>query len=100
MKKFKILCVCGAGLGTSLMAKMKVDKLLKEVGLKADVEATDAGSVRGQKVDLIVTTEAISKALGEIAGVKLVTVRNFANNNEFRESVLPILEEFMREGKE
>lgn len=29
MKKVNILCVCGAGLGTSLMAKMKVDKLLK-----------------------------------------------------------------------
>ncbi len=34
MRKVNILCVCRAGLGTSLMAKMKVDKLLKEVGKK------------------------------------------------------------------
>ena len=99
MRKVNILCVCGAGLGTSLMAKMKVDKLLKEVGLKANDEATDAGSVRGQKVDLIVTTEAISKALGEVSGSKKVTVKNFADNAEFRNSVLPILNEFMEAGE-
>ena len=50
-------------------------------------------------VDLIVTTEAISKALGEVAGSKMVTVKNFADNAEFRNSVLPILNEFMEAGE-
>jgi len=98
MKKYKILCVCGAGLGTSLMAKMKVEKLLREFEIRANVEATDAGSARGQKVDLIITTEAISKALGKMDEVKVVTVKNFADNEEFRSSIIPILEEFRSGG--
>lgn len=92
MARIKILCVCGVGLGTSLMAKMTVDKLLAEIKLDASVEALDAGSAKGQKADLIVTTTGIAKALGDLRGAELVTVDNFADRAALRAKLLPVLE--------
>ncbi|HYE82072.1 MAG TPA: PTS sugar transporter subunit IIB [Clostridia bacterium] len=88
----RILCVCGIGLGTSMMAKMQVDKLCQEIGLKANTEPIDAGSVKGQKADLIVTTTGISKVLKGI-GIKMVVIDNFAKKEELRNILLPVLEE-------
>ena len=48
---------------------------------------------------LVVYVGKISKALGEVSGSKMVTVKNFADNAEFRNSVLPILNEFMEAGE-
>lgn len=90
----KIYCVCGIGLGTSMMAKITVDKICKEIGIKADVEAIDAGSVKGQKVDIIVTTSGIAKALGNVKVNDLVIVDNFVKKNLIREKLIPVLEKY------
>ena len=87
----KILCVCGIGLGTSMMAKMQVEKLCDEVGLKADVEPLDAGSLRGHKSDLVITTTSIAKTLGNM-DTPVVVIENFANKAALREELIPILE--------
>lgn len=91
----KILCVCGIGLGTSMMAKMQVDKLCQEIGLKANTEPIDAGSAKGQKADLIVTTTGISKVL-KGTNIKMVIIDNFANKGELRSVLLPVLEGFKK----
>lgn len=96
----KIFCVCGIGLGTSMMAKMSVDKMCKEVGLKADVEAIDAGSIKGQNADLIVTTKEIAKALGEIKSSKLVIMDNFINKEKMKKELIPVLEQFKLSNKD
>lgn len=88
----KILCVCGIGLGTSMMAKMQVDKICNEIGLKANTEPVDAGSVKGQKVDLIVTTTGIAKVLNN-KDVPMVVIDNFADKKKLREILMPVLEE-------
>ena len=44
MKKLKILAVCGFGVGSSMILKMKVEEVLKENQVNADVFTTDVGS--------------------------------------------------------
>ena len=41
----KILAVCGMGFGSSMMLKMTLEKVLKEKGLRADVQTVDFGTV-------------------------------------------------------
>ena len=88
----KIFCVCGLGMGTSMMAKMSVDKLCREVGLEAKVEAIDAGSVKGQKADLVVTTGGIARALGQLKIDEMVVIDNFVDKKKLREELIPVLE--------
>ena len=92
----KIVCVCGIGLGTSMMAKMQVDKMCSEVGLRADVEPLDAGSLKGHKMDLIITTTSISKTLGDVPA-PMVIIDNFAAKEKFRQELIPILEKLRDE---
>lgn len=41
----KVLCACGSGVATSQTVASKVDRLLKERGIAADVEAISFGQV-------------------------------------------------------
>ena len=41
----KIVCVCGMGMGTSLIMKMTIDNAARELGLDAEVEHWDVGTV-------------------------------------------------------
>ena len=52
-----IVCVCGLGMGSSLILKMTVDKALKELNVTGhDIEHWDAGTVDSRNADLIVTS--------------------------------------------
>lgn len=57
----KIITVCGLGVGSSLIMKMTVDSALKELGMHANIEHWDMGTVKGRDCDLIVTTESFRK---------------------------------------
>ena len=45
------------GMGSSLIMKMTIDKALRELGVEAEIEHWDAGTVGSKNVDLIVTSE-------------------------------------------
>ncbi|WP_354625660.1 hypothetical protein [Psychromonas sp. MME2] len=38
----KIIVVCGNGLGTSLMMEMSIKSIVKDLGVKADVDHVDS----------------------------------------------------------
>lgn len=49
-----IVCVCGLGMGSSLILKMTVDKALRELGATDhEIEHWDAGTVESKNADLI-----------------------------------------------
>ena len=80
-----IVCVCGLGMGSSLILKMTVDKALKELGATGhEIEHWDAGTVDSRAADLIVTS----------AGRKnVIFVNNVVNTGEVREKLKGYLEE-------
>lgn len=41
----KIVTVCGAGVGSSMMLRLFSQQILDEAGIEAEVEASDIGSV-------------------------------------------------------
>ena len=40
----KIMAVCGSGLGSSFMVEMNIKKVLKKIGVEAEVEHSDLAS--------------------------------------------------------
>lgn len=97
-KPIRIIAVCGAGVATSLMAKMNIEKILKESGYSCTVDAVDVGSAGGQNCDLFVITEELSKTLvvPSYNKAKVVTVQNLVVKNELREKILPVVQEFFQ----
>lgn len=86
----KIVTVCGMGFGTSLMVKMTIDDILNEIGYKAEVEASDIGSIMGKEVDLIVTSSDMES---QISGVnaEVIYLKFMTNKQEIREKLLEYL---------
>lgn len=78
--------VCGNGLGSSLILKINVDKILKELGETADVEATDVGSAGSSGADLIVTTSQFESNLKTV-NKEVIYVNNVMDKDDLKEQL-------------
>lgn len=86
-----IVCVCGLGMGSSLILKMTVDKALKELGATGhDIEHWDAGTVDSRGADLIVTSADFKERFAGRENV--VFVKNVVSNVEAKEVLKEYLE--------
>lgn len=89
----KIATLCGMGFGTSLMLKMFMDDLLKELGLRAEILPWDLGSFKGGgKVDMIVAPRDMETHL-KGSDAQIVLLDNITNKAELREKVTKALKE-------
>lgn len=86
----KILTVCGMGFGTSLMVKMTIDDILREIGYSADVEASDIGSVVGRGADLIVTSAEMENQFSAVE-TEVIYLKNMTDKREIREKLLTFI---------
>ncbi len=82
----KILTVCGAGQGSSLILRIYVEEVLRAMGLKAQVEAMDGSWAMSTPADLIVTGPHMVKVLSSTK-TPIVVVKNFVNKAEIREKL-------------
>lgn len=86
----KILTVCGVGMGTSLLLKMHTEDVLAELGVKADVVASDLSQAKGARADLILTSPPLEEGCkGGIAEVRVI--KSFVDKDEIRS----VLENFL-----
>ncbi len=62
----KIIAVCGAGIGTSVLLKMNAEKVLRSLNLDATVEAADIETARASRDAqiLLTTPELVEKLQG------------------------------------
>ncbi len=81
----KIYTVCGNGIGSSIMAKMKLDEICEEYGIDADVESTDFNSAQGKACDLIVT---IKELADQFEGKRIAIIRSYTNKRKIKEDIL------------
>ncbi|TMZ61962.1 PTS sugar transporter subunit IIB [Klebsiella pneumoniae] len=85
----KILVVCSNGLGSSLMLKSNIQKVLGEKGIQAKVDHCDLGSARAaaSDVDLVVTSAMLAQELEDLQ-TPVVTILNFISVQEIEEKVV------------
>ena len=69
-----ILTVCGNGIGSSLMLKMKIEEICAENNIEAQVESIDFNAAQGRKDDLIVTVKELAE---QFEGKEVAIVRSY-----------------------
>jgi ascorbate PTS system EIIB component len=82
----KILCVCGLGQGTSLILRMNVESVLRDLGISADVEHTDVSSASSLNPDYIVTNNELAQTLAG-TNAKIIIVNNYFDVNEIKSAL-------------
>lgn len=81
-----MLCVCGLGQGSSLILRMTVEEVLGELGIKANVDNTDLGSVSYMRADYIVTNRVFGDQIHN--DVPKIIVENYFDKEEIRAAIL------------
>ena len=77
-----ILTVCGNGIGSSLMLKMKIEEICAENNIDATVESIDFNAAQGMNPDLIVTVKELAE---QFTGKKIAIVRSYINKKKIKE---------------
>ncbi|ATH00069.1 PTS sugar transporter subunit IIB [Lacticaseibacillus paracasei] len=61
----KIVTVCGAGVGSSMMERLFAQQILDAEKIEAEVDASDISSVDPNAYDLVITTSDFANQLSE-----------------------------------
>ena len=93
----KVLAVCGLGIGSSIILKINVGKVLDELGVKDySLDVADIGSAQSIHFDMAVTSVelagVLSKNMKEEDKFRVLAISNFVDKNEMKEKVKTCLE--------
>jgi len=83
----KILTVCGAGVGSSMMLKVYTQQIIKSENLNATVDATDIGSIDPNSADIIVTTSDFANVLRNTTA-KVIKIDNLTDKESLKTQLL------------
>lgn len=83
-----IVTVCGNGIGSSLMLKMKVEEIARENGIDVEVESCDSNAAVSKNADLYVTVKEFANIFKE--NQRVAIVRSYMNKKKIAEDIIPI----------
>jgi len=91
MSGLSIQAICGFGVGSSTLLKIKIQCVLKEMGIEADVFTGDISSASGTDCDVIFTSNELAENLYGKVKVPVIVINNFINQNEIKEKIKEFL---------
>lgn len=83
-----IYTVCGAGIGTSVLLKSNVDKVLSRLEVEAEVRAVTVDRVTQGEIDaqVVIATEEVADRLINVAS-EVISVKNIFDLAELEEKL-------------
>ena len=91
MQKMRVAAVCGFGVGSSVILKIKLAEVLQSLDVKAEVITADLTTASSERVDLIVTSKEIFAQLDGKVDAPIVQVGNFLDTAEIKEKLQGVL---------
>ena len=83
----RIQAICGFGVGSSTLLKIKLQGVFKELGVEADVFNGDLPTGPSVPCDAIFCSTDIGENLVGRVKVPVVAIKNFVNGQELRDKV-------------
>lgn len=92
MKDLKIQAVCGFGVGSSTLLKMKLDQAFKKNGINASVFAGDVATATSVDCDAIFTSQELAQTIKNRAKVPVIVIHSFVDKVEIETKAMAFLE--------
>jgi len=91
----KVLAACGNGMGSSMIIKMKIEKVLKEMQLECDVHHASVGQAKSdaKNYDLVLVSHMLVKEFSRAGDAKIIGLVNLLSEEEIRGKVEKALAE-------
>ncbi|WP_311139411.1 PTS sugar transporter subunit IIB [Lancefieldella parvula] len=83
----KVVTVCGAGVGSSMMMRLFTQQILDAEGIDGTVDASDIGSVDPAAYDLIITTSDFADALRDTT-VPIIRIDNMMDKAYLKDQLM------------
>ncbi|MDR2007864.1 MAG: PTS sugar transporter subunit IIB [Alphaproteobacteria bacterium] len=83
----KILAVCSFGVGSSMVLKMQIEKALKELNIKAEVETADLPTAASMNPDLIFTSPEFASEIKERVACPVIPIKKFMDYAEVMQAI-------------
>lgn len=94
MANYRALVCCRAGMGSSMMLKIKCDQVIKEKGLPIETEHGNLDSINGFTGDLVITMSDLTEELSADPRVpSAIGITNIVNKGEIAEKLAAWVEE-------
>ncbi len=94
MKELKVQAVCGFGVGSSMLLKMKLDQTFRKHNIEANVFAGDVATSTSTECNVIFTSRELAEAISGRAKCPVIVINSFIDKVEIEEKVLKFMEEF------
>lgn len=78
----KILAVCGFGVGSSMVLKMTLDKVVNELNINAIVENTDISSAKSMDADVYFTSQELMPELKAAVKNPVYPIKKYMDKEE------------------
>jgi len=89
-RPLKILTVCGVGQGSSLIMRMFVEDVLKELQIPAKVEHTELLTAKSSDADVIIASILHAEEFEGSTKI-IIGLKNLVDKNEIRKKILDAL---------
>ena len=85
----KVLAACGNGMGSSLIIKMRIEKVLKELNIEAKVHHASVGQGKSEvnNFDLVIVSQQLVKEFKPNGDTKVVGLVNLLSEAEIKQKV-------------
>lgn len=82
----KVLAACGNGMGSSLIIKMKIEKVLKDMGLEYQIHHCSVGQATSEarNFDIILVSQAFVKDFANKGNAKVIGLVNLLSEEEIK----------------
>lgn len=90
----RVLAACGNGMGSSQIIKMRIEQVLKEMGIAFKVDHCSVGEAKGQarNYDLVLVAQQLAKDFTDVpATTKVVGLINLLSATEIKDKVTKAL---------
>ena len=91
MNELRIQAICGFGVGSSTLLRIKIEGVLRDLGVKATVFTGDVSSATGSDCDAIFTSNELADNLKSRVKVPVVVINSFVNTAEIKEKMQEFL---------
>jgi len=92
----KVLAICGNGMGTSLVIKMKVKKFLDANNIKAEMQSCSLGEANGylnQGMDIALCSQNLAKNITAPERTSLLGLKNLMDEKEFGPMLMNVIKD-------
>ena len=91
----KIVAACGNGMGTSMIIKLKVEKICKSLNVEANVEALSIGQAKAlvSSADIIICSKHLTDNFDGTKKAKIVGIKNLMDEKEIEAGLGKVLNE-------